>query len=390
MHFPDYFSPLPVELTLHFNSATIDSLWNATDKYVEENKFPFLNEVQIAIIGVNETRGAEPTYPGSDASDKIRKKFYELKKHSSKTKMVDLGNLKPGHTVADTYSALSDIIANLIDLKVIPVIIGGSQDLTFAHYKAHKLADQVINIACVDACFDLGIPSDPLNSKTWLGHIILDQPNFLFNYSHIGYQTFFVGQHAVDMMNNLYFDTYRLGQIKSDIKEIEPVVRNADVLTVDLSAVRFSDSPGSSEPSPNGLNGEDVCQLMQYAGMSDKMCGIGIYNYNPSNDINHQTAFLSGEMMWYFIEGFLNRKKDLPEKNSNQFTLYRVHVSQNQHDINFLKSNTTGRWWMELPMQPNKKKLNRHHLLPCSYNDYSNACNNEIPERWWQAIKKLS
>ena len=305
-------------------------------------------------------------------------------------KIVDFGNLKTGNTLNDTYSALADIVASLIELKIIPVIIGASQDLTFAHYKAHKISDQVINIACVDACFDLGVPSDKLNSKTWLGHIILDQPNFLFNYSHIAYQTFFVGQHSVDMMNNLFFDTYRLGQIKGDIKEIEPVVRGADVLSFDLSSIRFSDSPGSTNPSPNGLNGEDVCQLMHYAGMSDKICGVGIYDYNPANDINEQTAFLSAEMIWYFMEGFANRKKDLPEKTSAQFTLYRVNVNQNQHEINFLKSNSTGRWWMELPMQPNKKKLNRHHLLPCSYADYNNACNNEIPERWWQALKKLS
>lgn len=388
MHFPDYLNPISFELALHFNSAAIDSLWSVTDKYTEENKFPFLNDVQIAIIGVDDTRGAEYAYESNNASDKIRQKFYELKKHSVKTKIVDLGNIKTGDTINDTYVALADVLSNLIELKIIPIIIGGSQDLTYAHYKAHKTLDQVINIACVDAGFDLGVPSDKLNSKTWLGHIILDQPNFLFNYSHVAYQTFFVGQHSVDMMNNLYFDTYRLGQVKSDIKEMEPVVRNADVLSFDLSSIRFSDSPGSSNPSPNGLNGEDVCQLMHYAGMSDKMSGIGIYDFNPANDINNQTAFLSAEMMWYFVEGYLNRKKDLPEKSSNLFTLYRVNINQNE--INFLKSNNTGRWWMELPMQPNKKKLNRHHLLPCSYNDYNNACNNEIPERWWQALKKIS
>ncbi|RZJ70647.1 MAG: arginase, partial [Flavobacterium sp.] len=33
-------------------------------------------------------------------------------------------------------------------------------------------------------------------------------------------------------------------------------------------------------------------------------------------------------------------------------------------------------------------KLKRNTLLPCCYEDYIGACNNELPERWWKAQRK--
>ncbi|MEP7169411.1 MAG: arginase, partial [Bacteroidota bacterium] len=70
--------------------------------------------------------------------------------------------------------------------------------------------------------------------------------------------------------------------------------------------------------------------------------------------------------------------------------VYRVPVSGNKQEIIFLKSKQTERWWMELPSDKTKNRMMRQHFLPCSYKDYEQACNNEIPDRWWQALQKMS
>lgn len=367
-----------------------DSVFNGVKLHSSFNTFPDLEYVKVALIGVDESRGANPKYDATGAADAIRKKFYELKKHASPLNIVDLGNIIPGHRINDTSIALTSILTELNQKGIIPVIIGSSQDLTFAHYQSFKQIDQIINIVGIDSKFDLGVPSDALTSSSFLGKIILDQPNYLFNYSQLAYQTYLVGQQAVDMMSDLYFDTYRLGIVTNEIKECEPIIRNADIVSFDLSSIRQSDAPASSSPSPNGLYGEQACQLMQYAGMSDKLAGLGIYEYNPATDTTGQTACLIAQMIWYFLEGIINRKKDLPELNPNSFTIYRSTINEGKQTVNFIKSNKTGRWWMELPLQENKKKLTRHHFIPCSHSDYLTACNNEIPERWWQALQKLS
>jgi len=185
------------------------------------------------------------------------------------------------------------------------MIIGGGQDITYANYLAYENIGRIINIASVDAVFDLGHDENELNNKSYLSHIILHQPNFLFNYTNIGYQTYFIDQDSLVLMKNLYFDTNRLGNVKAEMEEVEPMVRDADILSIDISSIKHADAPASDRAMPNGFTGEEVCKICRYAGMSDKLSSIGFYELNPSLDNNGQSAHLYAQMMWYFLDGFL-------------------------------------------------------------------------------------
>jgi hypothetical protein len=233
------------------------------------------------------------------------------------------------------------------------------------------------------------MPEEPTNSDTYLGKIILEQPNYLFNFSNLAYQTYFTGVDNVALMKKMHFDTYRLGQVQSDVQDTEPVVRNADLLTVDITAVRQSDAPGNANASPNGLYGEQLCQIIMYAGLSDKLSGIGFYEYNPQLDPQRQTAQLIAQAMWYFFEGVGQRKQDLPLSQPNQYLTYRVTLEEIDQEITFIKSTKSDRWWIKLPTDGARNRYLSQHLLPCTYKDYQQACNNEVPERWWNAVHKM-
>lgn len=390
MQIADLFEPVNLTMYDGHEYHQHDSLFQQIKIYSEKNKFPSDVDVDIVIIGVNEYRGSAYHSKQQHAADFVRKKLYSLKKHNSFCRIADIGNFIPGHTIEDTYFALGSLLTELMQKNILPVIIGGSQDLTYAQYKAYENLEQVVNIVGVDSRFDLGGPDDPMDSSTWLGKIVLKQPNYLFNYSNIGHQTYFVGQEQVQLIERLFFDAYRLGQVRSDLTEVEPVVRGADVLTFDLSGIRQSDSPACFNPSPNGFYGEEACQIMMYAGLSDKLSGLGIYEYDPAKDKSGQSAGLISQMLWYFFEGFSNRKKDIPSQNEQSFIIYRVPISGNKQEIIFLKSKQTERWWMELPSDKSKNRLIRQNFLPCSYKDYEQACNNEVPDRWWQALQKMT
>lgn len=387
---PEFFSPVSDPGVFLLRSNTPDSLAASVLIHSFESGFPDITGARIAIIGVNDYRGTAFNREFKRGTDAIRDKFYRLKKHEGDAKVVDLGDLIPGNTVEDTYFALTEIITTLLRASVFPLVIGGSQDLAVAQFNAYKNFEQIVNIVGLDSRFDLGLPEDQLNSFTWLGKIVLQQPNYLFNFSNIGYQTYFVGAASVDLMNKLYFDAYRVGVVRTDITEMEPVIRNADFFTVDMSVVRQSDAPGSSNPSPNGLNGEEVCQAMMYAGMSDRLTNLGIYEFDSRADLNSQTAHLIAQMIWYFIEGFNQRRNDLPMANHSGFLTYRVTIDQNGSELVFLKNKASGRWWMEMPVHSKSNRFSRHNYLPCSYRDYQQACQNEMPDRYWQALQKLS
>ncbi len=386
-----YFKPLEIKEQNFNPNDTRERLRNQISAFTEENNFPDLDKIDIAIIGVEESRNAFNNKGSEKAPDAVREQFYNLFCGNFNPKIVDLGNIKPGNTIKDTYFALSEVIAYLIERKILPVVLGGSQDLTFANYKAYEKLGKVINLVSIDNQFDIGDPDKELDSQSYLGKMIVSAPNFLFNYTNLGYQTYFVDRESINLMSSLYFDAHRLGSLRNHLQEVEPVVRNADMMSVDISAIRQADAPGNENAAPTGFTIEEACQIIRYAGMSDKLTSIGFYEMNPAFDNQHQTALAVATALWYFVEGYYNRKQEDPYKEKDQYKKYFVSLKDNTYDIVFYKSKKSDRWWMEVPCKPeNQEKYNRQYLLPCSYNDYEMAMRDEIPDRWLQAYQKLS
>ncbi len=397
--FSEYFNPIDIQKLNDGNAWRKHSIGSVAEIYSEKEIFPDIEEAHIALIGVEEERRCVNNAGTKSAPDAVRRYLYHLStsnlpylKNKCKAKITDFGNIVAGNKIEDTYFALQDVINRLLRVNIVPVIVGGSQDLTFPQYLGYKEIEQTINIVSVDNCFDLGQANEEFSSKTWLGKIILHQPNHLFNFSNIGYQSYFVDQRMVDLMNKLHFDAHRLGHVQRNIEEVEPIVRNADLVTFDISSIRMSDAPGCGCITPNGFYGEEACAITRYAGLSDKVTSIGFYEMNPKAEKRGQTAHLVAQMIWYFIEGFYNRKKDFPFKKTTDYTKFRVFIKDLKHEIVFYKSKKSDRWWMEVPYPADKRlKFERHLVIPCSYEDYKTATKSEeVPERWIKTLDKLN
>ncbi|MFH1120552.1 MAG: formimidoylglutamase [Bacteroidota bacterium] len=385
-----YFEPVADSLFDDLQAETHPRLGQTMNIFRVGSLFPNTEGIQIALIGVNDDRGAVSNEGCAGAADETRRYLYQLFPGAWNASITDLGNIRQGHSIEDTHFALSSVIEALISNKILPVIIGGGQDLTFAIYKAYANLGQIVNMAVVDPMFDLGETSDGLNSHTYLSQIIMQKPNYLFNYTNLGYQTFFVDQPALDLMKKLLFDVYRLGMLHNDLSEVEPLVRNADILSFDLGAIRAADAPGNSNATPNGFSGDEACQIVRYAAMSDKLSAIGFFELNPLFDRNGVTAHLLAQMIWYAFEGYNSRKNDFPVSDNESFVRYIVPTKNFTDGIVFIKSRKTDRWWMEIVCGPeNRQKYVNHYIVPCTYNDYQTACNNDIPDRWWQMYQKL-
>lgn len=388
MDFSDYLAPVNLNQgDLNFNYHS-NHFINSLDLYDSNQE---LSDYNIAVIGVEDESAVYNNNGCGMAPNHVRKYLYRLVKNNGESKIIDLGNLKSGATINDTYFALSIILEELIKNNVIPIIIGGGQDLTYANFLAYKNLEQTVNLVSVDSKLNVGESEEDINSNNFLTKILLHQPNYLFNYSNIGYQSYFVDKSEIDLMSKLYFDVYRLGQVQKNIEEVEPIVRNADIISFDVSAIRQSEAPANNNASPNGYYGEQACQIARYAGLSDKLTSIGFYEINPELDVNGQTAHLGAQMIWYFIDGVNHRKKDFPIGSRKTYTKYRVNIQNGENEVVFYKSDKSERWWMDVPYPSHEKiKYERHLLVPCSYNDYQTACNNEMPDRWWQTFQKLS
>ncbi len=376
----DFLKPLDNEI-LNFVKEVSSQQLGSKVVFHTANDFPDLNKIKIAVIGVLENRGNNNQSKEVDLSY-IRKELYGLFPGNWDASIADLGNILEGNSISDTHFALRKVVSSLIKRKIIPIVIGGSQDLTYALYRAYDELDQMVNLVSIDNKFDFGKESDTLSATSYLTKIIIDEPNNLFNYCNVGYQTYYNSQEEIDLIDKLFFESYRLGEVSNTIAIAEPVFRDADLVSLDLTSVKTSDSGNFSKFFPNGFNGKEICALSRYAGISDKVSLFSLFNHNNSQ----QESVLIAQIIWYFIEGFHYRSNEYPFGNRENYIKYIIPLEE---ELVFFKSNKTDRWWIEIPFISNtNNKLKKSSLLPCSYDEYLGACNQEIPERWWKAQRK--
>lgn len=342
---------------------------------IYENELPDITDADIVFVGVNETKGSGMYDSSLHAADCIRKQLYQLHYWHNDMVLADIGNIKTGATLQDSYAAIKTVLAELIRLNKTVVILGGSHDITLAQYYAYRQLKQVVEVSCIDANINLK-SENPLRSENFLLELLTSEPNLVKHYNHIGFQSYFVHPRMLETMDKLRFDCYRVGMARENLEEMEPVIRNTNLLSFDISAIKFSDSPASSE-SPNGFTGEEACTLARYAGMSNRVSSFGIYGYLPQQDDKELSAKQISQMLWYFIDGKSRGKQEASIADRDNFNEY--YTSFNEIESTFLQSKKTGRWWMQLP---NKK------FIPCSYKDYIQASQNEIPERWLRAQER--
>lgn len=346
-------------------------------KHIEvyEETMPDLEEIDIVLVGCNEIRGSWQLFAEQNAPDAIRKQLYALYYWHTDLKLADIGNIVNGASLQDTYAALKTVIAELTDIGKTVIIIGGSHDLTLAQYNSYGSRKKVVEATCIDAMIDLSMESNN-RAENFLMEVLTGEPNFIRHYNHIAFQSYFVHPHMLQTMDKLRFDCYRVGNVKENIDEMEPVIRNSELVSFDIAAIANTFAPCNTV-SPNGLTGEEACLLMRFAGLSPNVNTIGVYGYVPEKDKDSLTAKQIAQMVWYILDGRSRGRREATLDEKDSFNEY--HMAFAEVDTVFLQSKKTGRWWMQLP---DKK------FIACSYKDYLLASSNEIPERWLRAQER--
>ena len=383
--FDDLLKPVDEHLIVHNELMSPLILGNRITIHSTENGIPDLDSVKIALLGIPEERNSVD-YLGDELNlNEIRKSFYNLYPGNWSSGISDLGNLILGDNSEETYGRLISLLTILFKKDIIPILIGGSQDLLYSVYRSYDSIQNTVNIVNVDSNFDLGDSSKPINNLSYLGKIILEEPHNLFNYSNIGYQTYHNSQEEIDLLDNLYFAAYRLGEVCSKIRLVEPVMRDEDIVSLDMKSIRASELSSRQKFSPNGFDGKEICAISRYAGISNKVSSFGIYEYKSSNE-DEVTEMLISQIIWYFIEGVNYRVVDAEFNNEDQYNKFNVIVDK--YELIFYKSKTTSRWWIEIFGEGSNTKLKQTTLLPCTIEDYETAKKGNIPDRWFKAIKK--
>lgn len=307
----------------------------------------------------------------------VRRALYKLYDWHPGIKVADLGNIRRGAHPSDTKAALRTVLKEIEAAGKLAVLIGGTHDQMLQQYEVFEQTGKVIEAAVLDRFINLD-DSEGVTDQNFLMSMLTRQPNFLRHFSALGFQSYDVNPNVLETLDKLRFDCVRLGVLRENPEEWEPTLRHCELLAVDMQVLRYTEALFLPEASPNGLLGDELCQLLRYAGMSSRLSSLGIYGYRAQTDIHEKGAQLVAQMLWYFVDGLRLRGQEADLRDTDNFFSY--HVSISGVETLFVKSKRTGRWWMQMPDLS---------FVPCSYRDYLTAGNNDIPERWLRAQERI-
>jgi formiminoglutamase len=332
---------------------------------VHGGKFPKLKKTRVAIIGI----GAE--------ANAFRKEFYNLQWRFEKMEVADLGNLVAAKNEKDRQFALSEAMGELLEAGIIVLIVGQNPAYIYGQYKGYRQTGEQVEIVKIS-------PDIDLEEGSPLRQLLVEKPSYLFNIDFIGTQAYYVSAQTSAVLDKMYFENHRLGEVRNNIEETEPILRSAHMMMFDMNAVRASDAPGTRLHSPNGLYAEEAVRIARYAGISNKLSSAYFYGLDPKAK-DRQSNVLMAQMAWYFLDGITGRFNDHPQPNHSDFLIYRNRLQSTGHEVVFYKSRKSNRWWMEIPHPYEKTSF----FIGCSYNDYQQVSEDEMPDRWWRAYQRL-
>lgn len=382
----DYFNPVSIEEPVFEHLSRQSGFAHNVTIHTENSPLKDLSKFRIALLGVPDGRNS-PNTGSLKGPDVVRSQLYKLSKIPGKSKIIDLGNMKQGVKFNDTLAGLTDVLVQMLQENLFPVIMGGSSALVPAIDRALSQLKIRYTLTSVDSRIDYNNERKEADSWNYLNTIQNNHKSTFDQYINIGYQTYLNDQQVINRFLKRGAELVRIGDVRQAIHLTEPLFRDSDVAVFDISAIRQSESPGTFSPSPNGFYGEEVCLLSRFAGISDNLRIFGLFDVNPEYDIRSQTAGLAAQILWFFLEGFSQKQYETPVLNtinSGRFIKYHVRVTDLEDDMIFVKSNLTDRWWIELPAGSDQNVY-----VACSHEDYLKANRNEVPDRWVKAVERL-
>lgn len=347
-----------------------------------KTNFPDIDQADVLIIGVPEARNSVANEDSKYAPIEIRKALYNLFPGEWHLKIADLGNLKIGKDYHQTYENLKNVLEQL-NSKQRVIILGGSQDLTIALTNFYNLHNKAYNVSVFDSVIDGVVFDNEMDNENYLTHILTDKNSHVHNLSIIGIQSYYNHPEKYKIFDKLYVDSFKLSEVQKNLMNVEPEIRDAHIVSLDINVIKYAYMPAQSNARPNGFNGQEICVLSRLAGLSINNRFLGIFEFNPIFDKHNSGAHLTAQIIWYYLEGIHSHKEDYPNIPITELT--KFYVSNSVVDLEFYQNKKTGRWWVHVP-----KMESNSNIYSCSEEDYKKAVNLTISKRIYHIVNKIS
>lgn len=270
----------------------------------------------IVIIGVPQDEGVRRNQGRegpAKAPDAIRKQFYRLTTFQIEKRILDIGNVRIGSTLEETHETQFEVVRKLLEDGKRIIALGGGNDISYPDGRAMAEVFGNENWIAVNVDSHLDVRSDPFRNSGTPFRQLLDEELLMPKYFYeVGFQSHFCSPVYFDYIRGL--GVHRIGlemlrsraSVDTEIKEqvrlnfINHSSSLSTFFSFDLDAVRSSDAPGTSAPSPLGLRAGEFIQLVKYAASLANTKIIEFSEVNPKYDADNRTTRLVAIAMHRF------------------------------------------------------------------------------------------
>lgn len=272
---------------------------------------------EIVIMGCPQDEGVRRINGRAGAAaapNAIREQFYRLTPFNIKKKLFDIGDVILGNSLEDTHDTHCAVVKQILQDGKRLIVLGGGNDISYPDGRAMSEVygpEKWIGIS-IDSHLDVRI-AERRNSGTAYRQLLeegLLLPNYFYE---VGYQTHFASPVYYKYLRDLGVNRIALEVLRSREQadmELKENIRQRFIgqssslntfFGFDIDAVRSSDAPGSSAPSPLGLRAGEFITLVKYAASLANTKMIEFSEVNPKYDIDSTTTKLVAIAMHRFI-----------------------------------------------------------------------------------------
>ncbi|MBX3289647.1 MAG: formimidoylglutamase [Acidobacteria bacterium] len=268
----------------------------------------YYETADIVILGCPQDEGVRRNngrIGAAAAPTKIREQFYKLTPFNVRKRIFDLGDVRVGATLEETHDTHLAVVRQILSDGKRLIVLGGGNDVSYPDGRAMAEVFGVENWIAVNVDSHLDVrKAEQRNSGTPYRQLLEEEFLRPEAFYEVGFQTHFCSPIYYDYIRDLGVHRVSLELLRSrfgaDDELREQIKQNfinhsstvSTFFGFDLDAVRSSDAPGVSAPSPLGLRAGEFIQLVKYAASLANTKLIEFSEVNPNFDIDSRTTKL--------------------------------------------------------------------------------------------------
>lgn len=230
--------------------------------------------------------------------------------------LCDLGDIDTtGKTLEQIHDEVHDVVAQLVERGVVPIVLGGGHDCAWPTVKAISSSGRPFGVINIDAHTDVRQLNDGRAHSGSPFRQMLDMPDSRLlagGFVEFGIQwTSASASHIADILNAgmhvmMLDDIRHEGTGASWQRAIDNASASGTMyVSVDMDAFASAYAPGVSAPAADGFNPAEIRPCICQAAASGALAAFDIVEVNPRFDVDGRTAKLAAQLIADVLSGLV-------------------------------------------------------------------------------------